>query len=204
MIRLPLAAKYAGRARGRRKLPFPATAKLRVAQVSATARCFYSATPFPADGWTLLEGFRPQVLIGSITDLKRLASCAQARELNLASIDHAILILTPCGEEPASSAVRSLLWHSFGVPVYELLVASGGIVLASECEAYEGWHVEPGKSIAISGTQILLRLGDRKTVATGLQGEVAEEPCPCGRSGIRLVKLAASESRAERPLAAIA
>jgi hypothetical protein len=50
--------------------------------------------------------------------------------------------------------------------VYALRLGRTGGVAAYECEAQEGMHVHPGAAI---------------------EGDVASEPCPCGRPGPRLL-----------------
>src|SRR5581483_2647827 len=106
----------------RRQLPFPAVPTLRVAQLGSAATAFDSVEAFPRERWNELESFRPHVLVGSPSDLRRVAELSQRGILDLESIDHAMFALTRCGDQPLSDVSRVVLWQAFGVPLYELFV----------------------------------------------------------------------------------
>lgn len=69
-----------------------------------------------------------------------------------------------------TDADRDYVWRTFGVPVFEYLLDSNGKIIARECEAHEGLHLE-----------IDLDLGE---------AAVIEKPCPCNRPGPRLLSIA--------------
>ncbi len=173
----------------KRGLPFPASPHHRIAQVSAVAKPFDSAQPFSRDRWHQLPTFRPQVLVGSASDLQRLYRRAESGEFDLSSIDHAAFVLTQCGRAPLSDVLRVSFWQAFGVPVYELFIGARGRLLASECEAHEGWHVEPGAEFYLVQGRLLLEGRFRKGIPTGLTAEFDESACPCGRDGMRLMNI---------------
>lgn len=173
-----------------RKLPFPATPQQRIAQITAVTKPFDLAQPFPRDRWYDLENFAPQVLVGSASDLLRLHSrTAQPTALKLGSVDHAIFVLTQCGHSPLSDVMRVSLWQAYGVPLFELFIGPRGRLLASECEAHEGWHVEPGTHFSLVQRKLLLEVRLRKGIQTGLTAEFDHTLCPCGREGLRLVNI---------------
>ena len=74
----------------------------------------------------------------------------------------AVFVLTSPGRF-LSDADRDELWRLFQVPVYALLVDEDGCVVAWECEAHDGLHVDDR---AKSGA------------------------CACGRPGVKLMLLA--------------
>jgi hypothetical protein len=98
----------------------------------------------PLDRWTQIEAFRPNVLLGPIADLEHLANLSDAKVIDLSSVDTAILITRNSGAPCTTDTQRVVLWQVFGVPVYELLLSTEGRLIASECEAHAGWHLEPG------------------------------------------------------------
>ena len=59
---------------------------------------------------------------------------------------------------------RLMLWETFQVPVLALLLDASGAVIAYECEAQNGLHVE-----------------------AGFAGELTHAECPCGRPGPRIL-----------------
>jgi len=103
------------------------------------------------------------------------ASIAASREelLGLAAADlppaftHAVIAFASPGDPMLSTAERQRLWRAFRVPVFEQIIGPGGELLAAECEAHDGLHIEvPG--LAWDGYRV----------------EVA--PCACGRKTPRL------------------
>ncbi len=198
-MRFPLGGKRLYlKKRSRRQLPFPATSKMRIAQISATANPFFSATVFPLNAWSRLEAYRPQVLMGSAADLQRLLG------LDLGSVDQAVLVLTSDADEPLTDITRVILWQMLGVPIYELILGSPGMLLASECVAHEGWHIEPGITASLDGGELFFEIHGRKAAHSGFTGELITQPCPCGRAGLRLANIATQLLDEARQLAAIA
>lgn len=77
----------------------------------------------------------------------------------------AVFVMSPPNEFPGMRE-RDELWRMFQVPVFALVVDGAGRIVAWECEAQNGLHVEAGG---------------------GIQGGMREEsPCPCGRPGTRV------------------
>ena len=188
MLRIPAnVPRLQRQKRSRRQLPFPARPNLRIAQLRVRGECFDSTQPFSTDEWAELEAFRAHAIVGWSTDLQRLAELAQRRAIDLTSVDHAVFVLTCCGDRPVSDVSRVVLWQAFGVPVYELFVAPDGSLLASECEAHEGWHVEEGVKFSVAKCALLAETEDRNEIVTGLTGRIETRRCECGRSGPRIL-----------------
>lgn len=187
----------------RRRLPFPAASNLRVAQV-AGGSFFAGVQAFWPQRWDELEAFRPQVLVGPATDLQRLAERMRLHTIDLKDVDRAIFVLTECGAKPLTDVLRVVLWQTFGVPVYELFMGGGGLLLASECELHEGWHVEPPAAFSVISDELIIDTPTRHRLRTGLTGYLENELCPCGRPGARVMDVKPRSSRASRQLAATA
>ncbi|HEY2843313.1 MAG TPA: hypothetical protein VGJ09_06670 [Bryobacteraceae bacterium] len=85
----------------------------------------------------------------------------------LPEFTHAVIVLACPGDPLLPDSDRALLWRAFRVPVFEQIVGPRGALLAAECEAHNGLHVEaPGMSW------------------DGYRLELA--PCGCGRKSPRL------------------
>jgi hypothetical protein len=186
-MRLPISLRQlARRRRHGLGLPFGGARRLRVAQLTAGPLLDF-ALLFPSHHWSRLTAFAPQVLAGSTADLHRFASQAQLGIRDLPGVDHGVVVLTECGTYPATDDFRDLVWELFGVPVYELFLDLEGKLIASECEAHDGWHIESMATAfyLFNGELILDRRID--AVRTGLTGYVETALCPCGRSDPRLI-----------------
>jgi hypothetical protein len=66
-----------------------------------------------------------------------------------------------------SPADRDFIWNSLRVPLLEYLLDSEGRIVARECEAHDGLHIEV-------------------SFETSAIGEVVTNTCGCGRDGARL------------------
>ncbi len=78
-----------------------------------------------------------------------------------------VVFSTP--EERLTDSDRARLWQQFEVPVFEQVVDSAGKLLASECEAHLGLHIEVEGPFSLPDT------------------EFTSDLCGCGRSGARLL-----------------
>jgi hypothetical protein len=102
---------------------------------------------------------RSTAIAGTFGELARAADAGvQARR--------AVFVLMRA-HDPLSEGERDELWRMFQVPVFILLQDRAGRIVAWECEAQNGLHVEAG-----SGTRV---------------GMLDASPCPCGRSGARVM-----------------
>ena len=159
----------------------------RIAQITPGAVQF-EATYIPAERWEELETFCPETLVGAGADLRWLAEKVRRDEIVVRSVNRTIFLLTSTGDAPTDDTLRVMLWQTFGVPVYELFVGADGTVLAGECEAHEGWHVENGCRFYLSSRDELIADSQHiKGIRTGLSAVIEREPCVCGRRGVRLL-----------------
>lgn len=99
-------------------------------------------------------------LSGTFHELTRAASAgARARRM--------IFALNYPGTPFLNETQRDHLWQVFQVPVFAVLVDRDGCLLAYECEAQAGLHVDPRASWSA--------------------GVLESAPCECGRPGLRLL-----------------
>jgi hypothetical protein len=203
-MRLPVnVRRFRSQGTGRRKLPFFSPANLRIAQLGKRAD-FDSVRVFRAGEWTRIEAYRPRVLAGTAADLQALAERVELKVIELSSVDHAVFVLTSCGAEPLDDVLRVVLWQTLGVPVYELFLSPSGALAATECEAHEGWHIEPGAHFSLVNKELVLDGLGGKRVRTGLSAWIEHEPCACGREGARLLNVERRAAETVHRLAATA
>lgn len=197
-MQVPVTIMRLGRQYVRRpRLPFPGASRVRAAQITSTT-AFDRVTPFPRDRWAELQAFRPQVLVGPAADLLELATIAKTEMMDVSSVDHALFVLTTCGDEPLSDVSRVVLWQTFGVPVYELFVGRDNKVLASECEAHEGWHIEADADFFMRNRELHVRVPRQNVMSTGLIANIETAPCACGREAARVMDLQVCDARENR------
>ena len=63
----------------------------------------------------------------------------------LDSLTHAVIVLARQKDELLTVEQRKRLWQAFRVPVFEQVIGESGMLLAAECEAHAGLHVESPK-----------------------------------------------------------
>jgi hypothetical protein len=125
--------------------------------------------------------------------------------VHLDSVDHAVFVLTVVGDRPLTDAFRFVLWQRFGVPVYQLYMDTSGALLATECEAQEGWHIEGAARFSAENRELLLHSANGRPSRTGIYAYLEKRPCACGRTAMRIVELDRhAYAEAEPLLAAIA
>lgn len=140
-------------------LAYPILPAPRTAVLIAGFRSKGSIQVFP-DGWTEETArFHPQAIAARLPQFRSLHG--------IANPTHALILLRNEWEPPLSSDDRDELWRSFRVPVFEQIIDERCHLLASECEAHEGLHVESRSFV----------YGDH---------EIDHAPCPCGKKSPRL------------------
>ena len=174
----------------RRKLPLPLADGLRIAQVSPRGLLFTETHYISLDHLSTLSDFQPQVLVGSSAELEVLARYHHDGGLTLASLDRALFVITDCRDVPLRDSTRLVLWRAFGVPLYELLLSSDGSPIAAECDAHDGWHIQPGVSFSLVHDELWFQPKRAVAQGTGLTGEIHDAPCPCGQPGKRILNAA--------------
>lgn len=185
------------------KLPFLVNGKLRIAETSAVPT-IQLARGFARDEWTELAKYRPEVLAGTQSELQLLVEEMERRHLDLSCVDRAIVVLTYSCSGLLDNVFRVALWQTFGVPVYELLLGPNSTLIAAECEAHEGWHIQPEAEIVFNGDEVTCVFRSHSPIHTGWTGRLELEACACGRSSARLIDLARPVQGARRKLAATA
>jgi phenylacetate-coenzyme A ligase PaaK-like adenylate-forming protein len=131
-----------------------------------------------AKGWCEeAANFAPQAIAGTLGQLEAIAASGSS----LDSLSHAVVVLGRWEDARVSEADREMLWRRFRVPVFEQIVSRNGVLLAAECEAHHGLHIEADAA----------RARGRETQ------RIDESKCACGRTTARIISLdeAAREGR---------
>jgi len=128
-----------------------------------------------SEGWLAeLASFAPQAIAGTLDQLKAVAATA-------ITLSHAIVVVGKWEDARVTEADRERLWMRFRVPVFEQIIAGDGALLAAECEAHNGLHIE---SEALRPDT----LQPDHWQGTALpHREVDRSPCVCGRKEPRLI-----------------
>jgi hypothetical protein len=113
------------------------------------------------NGWAAAAALAPAAIAGTWPQLEALI------QEKIPSLTHALIVLARPGEELLTAAQRERLWKAFRVPVFQQVVTRAGELLAAECEAHDGLHMESPRFVAI-----------------GLP--LDRTPCGCGRKTPRL------------------
>lgn len=97
----------------------------------------YPIRVFPR-GWSEeVSAFAPAAIAASREQLLELVASARPPVLT-----HAVIVLENAGTAPLPANERVSLWRAFRVPVFEQIVGPHGELLAAECEAHDGLHIE--------------------------------------------------------------
>jgi hypothetical protein len=132
---------------------------------------------FRAGEWKALQRFRPEAIAAWHSDLLLIGQLYRSGTLALPDFNAPFLVFTHPETGPLSEEQHRHLWSLFGLPFFEQVRDSAGRLLAWECEARDGFHVDS------SGL-------------ASLQASALTEGCPCGRPDplYRIGRLRASEA----------
>jgi hypothetical protein len=149
--------------------------------------------------------FCPDTLAGPVSELRRLAEAAEDRAKRVPRPSQSVIAFSVLPQALLTEAVREQFWRVFQVPVFGQVLSPSLALLAWECEAHEGYHVQTDgaifESISVGGEPELLvtSLVDRRRpvlrLATGLAGRLDRSACGCGLAGVRLAGLRKARPR---------
>jgi hypothetical protein len=157
-----------------------------------------------------LASFGPEALAGPVSELQRLADRISDGWCRMGPLRHSVLAFVILRQAFLSDETRELFWRVFKVPVFGQIFDLSGELLAWECEAHEGYHIDDSRSvIEVDGrggeAELLVTslVGLRRPairLATGLTGNVEDSICGCGKRSRRLVNV----RRKSRPKLSVA
>jgi hypothetical protein len=101
-----------------------------------------------AGGWDAdAAAYHPAAIAGTWPQIESLLAH------NLTSLTHALIVLARPEDSLLTTEQRQRLWRAFRVPIFEQIIGENGALLAAECEAHAGLHIE-SPSLKIAGSSI--------------------------------------------------
>ena len=200
------AANRTAPAAGPHELFWPLPPARRTAVLLPGFRMRKGVRTFNGTNASRLTFWAPEALAGPVTALQRLADQVEDRWSQMPALSHSILAFVFLRQGFLSEEARDRFWRVFRVPVFGQIFGLSGELLAWECEAHEGYHVEEDRAVIeidhhLGQSELLVTslAGLRRPtirLATGLAASIEHSPCGCGRDGPRLVDV----RRKSRPL----
>jgi hypothetical protein len=115
---------------------YPLQPAPRTAVLVPCFRSHGSVRIFP-DGWNeAVTRFAPEAIAGTLAQLDSLAG------LGISPPSHAVIVLFWRDDPRLTDSDRERLWAAFRVPVFEQVISRRGILLATDCVAHGGLHLE--------------------------------------------------------------
>ncbi|HBY60534.1 MAG TPA: hypothetical protein DEH78_11985 [Solibacterales bacterium] len=164
-------------------------------EMSPLVQCFSDA------GDPGLAAFRPEALAGPLETLRTMARRKDQ------GLRQAIIVFRTLEEGLLTDPERDELWRAFELPVLEQLRGPGGELLAAECDAHQGLHLDDREAISeldetrtppeLMRTSLINMHQPAIRVALGFSLRLDPQPCPCGKPGPRVMEVVSME----KPLA---
>lgn len=137
-----------------------------------------------------------ETVAAPVATLRRLAREIESGAIDPAPFSHSVIAFTDLDQGGVAEGDRALFWRAFQVPVFEQYLGLDGSLLAGECEAHSGVHVEPDNAIweTIDSELVVTSLTDRQyptlRLGTGWTAHLNLDPCDCGKTTPRLLNMA--------------
>jgi len=113
-------------------------------------------------GWDAeAAAYQPAAIAGTWRQMEALLAH------RITSIIHAVIVVARPTDVLLTIEQRRQLWQAFRVPVFEQIVGAYGVLLAAECEAHAGLHIESPSSEFVGWS-------------------IESKPCGCGRNTPRI------------------
>jgi hypothetical protein len=134
-------------------------------------------------------GHKTDTLAGPVQVLREMAPLAGVQR-------YPVVAFTGVRYGALSQADRDVFWKSYRVPVFEQFLGPQNELVAEECEAHDGLHVNEEETIIElrSGELVFTPLLKLEypvlRIATGLTAKLDHSLCPCNRAGLRLMEVA--------------
>jgi hypothetical protein len=165
--------------------------------VPATAKLGIEKPKVAPNGWRRTLGFRVRSVAGSFGALQRLAAGVRSGQVSLARTVRRATVHSRVDLGLLRDAERDALWWAFEFPVFEEVRGFDNELLAWECEAHSGLHVNAECAVTETagngggGELVLTSLAGLRypmlRVLTGLIVRQAEGLCECGEKSARVI-----------------
>lgn len=190
----------------RQELVYPLGPPPRTAVLGHEIRGSWRIRSFASYRSEKLRRFAPQALAAPGDTLRSLAQSIEQGEIPWRRLDQALVVFTDVVRGSLSEEDRDYFWRVFEVPVFEQFRGFAGELLAQECEAHSGMHIEQANAIfgvGVDGQLEISFLRNQRTplfrLATNLSARLAHGSCPCGQTTPRLLDLRRRSSASSSP-----
>ena len=143
-----------------------------------------------------LARLKPESIAAPLDTLRALARGIESGHLWIPPLTHSVVAFAGLVEGPISEEDLDLFWRVFQVPIHEQFYGFGGELLAWECEAHQGLHINSKSAVFEEGAgeELLVSLIGNPyqpvfRLVSGLCGSLIINPCACGLEGPRIVNL---------------
>ena len=190
----------------KRQFVHPSGQKPRMALLAEGFQWSLRYTRIPDYRSPKLARFKPESIAGSVDTLRALARGIEAGYIWIPKLKHSVVAFTGMLEGPLSTEDSDLFWRVFAVPVFEQFYGFGGELIAHECAAHQGLHVNRYAAVFENGERgnlLVSLIGNPAQMVfrlvTGLNGQVEQSRCACGHEGPRLVNVVRAAQQEVRP-----
>lgn len=141
-----------------------------------------------------LKRFGATALAAPISKLRELAAAIESGHDEMQRLRHFVVSFTGTDRGEIHEADRERFWRVFQVPVFEQRLGFDGRVIAYECEAHHGLHIETQRAAfeETAGSELLLTsLTDLRyptlRVGTRMTARIQHDCCDCGSATARVI-----------------
>lgn len=124
------------------------------------------------DGWRRLFGFPARSVAGPLNALERLACEVRIGVRAIPKSVRRVMVQSRIDSPLLRERDRDFLWHAFQLPVFEQVRGCDGELIAWECDAHSGLHLNAGSQVK---------------VPVDLAARSVHGLCACGRRSPRLI-----------------
>jgi hypothetical protein len=148
-----------------------------------------------ADHWGKnLKRFGATALAAPVSKVRELAAAIESGHNEIQQLRHFVVSFTGADHGEICEEDHERFWRVFQVPVFEQRLGFDGRMIAYECEAHDGLHIETERAAfeETPGSELLLTsLTDLRyptlRVGTRMAGRIQHDCCDCGTASARVI-----------------
>lgn len=180
----------------RQELEYPVGKAPRTAVLGQEIRGSWRVRSFSTYRSEKLAQFAPQSLAAPGDTIRALAQSIEEGEIAWRPLSQSLVVFTDVVRGSLSEEDRDYFWRIFQVPIFEQFRGFAGELLAQECEAHDGMHVNLANAIFAVGPDGELEVSFLRNsraplfrLATNLSARLVESRCACGQITPRLLDI---------------
>jgi hypothetical protein len=180
----------------RQELEYPVGKAPRTAVLGQEIRGSWRIRSFSTYRSPKLPQFAPQALAAPGDTIRALAQSIEEGEIQWRPLTQALVVFTDVVRGSLSEEDRDYFWRTFQVPIFEQFRGFAGELLAQECEAHNGLHVNLANAVFAVGADGELEVSFLRNaraplfrLATNLSARIEDRRCACGQITPRLLDI---------------